>query len=285
MLSDCLHYILPLLALAAFSLQIAGFTGCDIVRIHFKALNDNGIYFNNDPWVGLGYLKHQVFTDKNTRFWNHDSTCTRYSDLENNMFMEGNLYSSKALSGCSLIATAVLTVIVTVRFVSLLRGYTMKKRAMEAIFYLAVVVLAIVSATLQGIALDMIHMEDGICDRDSYFPTTWNELFPFQIYPDYSYFKFFNKCSLGPDARRVTASIVIHGFMAFFAVTATSIILIKMSKDTGDSSEPHDKLSPLRRGKAAEASPRIDEDIGKEEKDAISDASTDSDSDEDADMV
>ena len=91
--SIVLKLVIPALALISVGLQFVGLNGCDIFRIHFKALNDNGIYFNNDPWVGLGLSSHQTFLGKNTQFWNHDSTCVKYDELETEMFKEGNLRS------------------------------------------------------------------------------------------------------------------------------------------------------------------------------------------------
>jgi len=55
--------VLLVLSSVSISLQIAGISGCDYVRIHFKALNGNGIYFKDDPYVVLGLYNHQIFEE------------------------------------------------------------------------------------------------------------------------------------------------------------------------------------------------------------------------------
>ena len=70
---------LLLLSTISLCLQLGAISGCDYVRIHFKSLNDNGIYFNNDPYVGLGFFHHQTFVNKDTRDWDFDSTCHKYT--------------------------------------------------------------------------------------------------------------------------------------------------------------------------------------------------------------
>ena len=89
---------LLLLSTISLCLQLGAISGCDYVRIHFKSLNDNGIYFNNDPYVGLGFFHHQTFFQKDTRDWAFDSTCHKYKPIEALMFAGGNLSSAKLLS-------------------------------------------------------------------------------------------------------------------------------------------------------------------------------------------
>ncbi|GFH61266.1 predicted protein [Chaetoceros tenuissimus] len=114
--SIVLKLVIPALALISVGLQFSSLNaGCDIFRIHFKALNDNDIYFNNDPWVGLGLSYHQTFLGKNTQFWNHDSTCVKYDELEFEMFKEGNLSSIESLNKAGMVITMIAAIFAIVR--------------------------------------------------------------------------------------------------------------------------------------------------------------------------
>ena len=216
--SIVLKLVIPALALISFGLQFGGLNGCDIFRIHFKALNDNGIYFNNDPWVGLGLLSHQTFLGKNTQFWNHDSTCVIYDELESEMFKEGNLGSIEFLIIAGMVITMIVAIFAIVRaccFVT--RTQLLSETVKEVTFCVTITITLVASLSLQAYAFDSLHSDGGICDRDTYYPTAWNENYPFQTYPAYSYFKFFHKCSLGKDGVKIRAAIALNGIIAFMA--------------------------------------------------------------------
>jgi hypothetical protein len=233
---------LLILSLTSISLQIAGISGCDYVRIHFKALNDNGIYFKDDPYIGLGLYTHQIFTEKNTRDWVFDSTCKRYDQIESNMFMEGNLSASAALSLSSIMANGIVILGLLVfgarRIGSVVRGVQEPeiKATTSAILSIGVSILSAASLALQAVAIDNIHDEGGICDRDSYFPDQWNVKFPFQIYPSYAYFKYFHECKLGPDGHRAKASIAFGSLFCAIALVSAIVTLMQIRDEDSSSS-------------------------------------------------
>jgi|AntRauTorckE5430_2_1112549.scaffolds.fasta_scaffold02232_1 hypothetical protein len=231
-----LSIICALLILSLFSIswQIVGITGCDHVRIHFKALNDNGIYFKDDPYVGLGLYNHQVFTEKDTRDWVFDSTCKKYDSLESDMFLEGNLKTTAALSFGSIVINGMLVLFLVFRAVtSILRGRVvlLESKRTSAICSIAVSVLSATSLALQAVAIDKIHDEGGICDRDSYFPDEWNAKFPFQLYPSYAYFKYFHECKVGPDGNRVKMSIMFSALVCAIATAHALVMLLQIPRD------------------------------------------------------
>jgi len=233
--------VLLILSLTSISLQIAGIAGCDYVRIHFKALNDNGTYFKDDPYAGLGLYSHQIFTEKNTWDWVFDSTCKKYDQIESNMFMEGNLSASAALSLSSMMVNGIvilgLVFIGARRIHSLVRGVKVPgiKATTSAILSIGVSILSAASLALQAVAIDKIHDEGGICDRDSYFPDQWNVKFPFQIYPSYAYFKYFHECKLGPDGHRAKASIAFSGLFCAIALISAIVTLMQIRDEDSSS--------------------------------------------------
>lgn len=231
--------LLFIFSLTSLCLQLASINGCDFVRIHFKALNDNGIYFNNNPFVGLGLFEHQTFTGKNTRDWNFDETCQPYNALEKDMFMDGHMSSIKALtiSSLALNSLTVLSLVVVLALMTFARGSVFLERTKAALtmpmFCIGIGMLSSASLALQVVALDKIHDENGICDRDVYFPTGWNEDFPFQIYPEYAYFKYFHECKMGPDWKRAKDSIVIGGLVTFLSMMSATVMLLFMMSRHG----------------------------------------------------
>jgi hypothetical protein len=186
---------LLLLSTISLCLQLSAISGCDYVRIHFKALNDNGIYFNNDPYVGLGFFHHQTFFQKDTRDWAFDSTCHKYKPIEALMFAGGNLSSAKLLSLISIGINGFVVFGLFFMAVRIARGMKVDNKARSAVWSILVSIFTATSLTLQAIAFDKIPDKGGICDRDSYFPDEWDDKFPCQIYPQYAYFKFFHDCS------------------------------------------------------------------------------------------
>ena len=229
-----------LLILSSIScfLQIGGISGCDYVRIHFKALNDDGIYFNNDPYVGLGLIHHQEFLDKNTRDWEFDSACKEYNSLEIDMFTRGNLKTAKILSLSSIVINAFVVVGLVYAAVRIAKGVIVENRVTAAIFNIVVSTFTATALALQAVAVDKIHDEEGICDRDSYFPHEWNEKYPFQMYPQYAYFKFFHECKLGPDGHRARASIIFSALVCAVVTCSAIVSLMHISdanvKSSGD---------------------------------------------------
>lgn len=222
--------VLFIFSLTALCLQLSSIKGCDFIRIHFKALNGNGIYFNDNPYVGLGLFEHQTFTGKNTRDWQFDETCQAYNTIETEMFLDGNnMDSIKVLAVSSLVLHGIVVLALATFLIALLvRGFFVvdKNRVTMPIFCIVIGMLTSASLALQVVALDKIHEENGICDRDTYFPTGWNENFPFQIYPEYAYFKYFHECKMGPDGKRAKESIAIGGFVTFLALMSAIVMLL-----------------------------------------------------------
>ena len=224
---------LLLLSIISFCLQLRAISGCDYVRIHFKSLNDNGIYFNNDPYVGLGFFHHQTFLNKDTRDWDFDSTCHKYNPIDTLMFAGGNLCSAKLLSLISIGINGFVFFGLFFMAVMIARGMKVDNKARSAVWSILVSIVTATSLALQAIAFDKIHDEGGICDRDSYFPYEWDEKFPFQIYPQYAYFKFFHDCSFGPDGQSARASIFVSASVcAVASFTAAIAMLMQLSEDT-----------------------------------------------------
>lgn len=222
-------FALLLLSTISFCLQLGAISGCDYVRIHFKALNDNGIYFNDDPYVGLGFFHHQTFLNKNTRDWEFDSTCHKYNPIEALMFAGGNLSSAKLLSLISLGINGFVVFGLFYTAVRIARGMKVENKATSAVWSILVSIFTATSLALQAVAVDKIHDEGGICDRDSYFPYEWNEKFPFQIYPEYAYFKFFHDCTFGPDGQSARASIFVSASVCAVASFAAIAMLMQLS--------------------------------------------------------
>lgn len=71
-----------------------------------------------------------------------------------------------------------------------------------------------------------------VIEIHKYYPTAWNENFPCQTYPTYSYFKFFHKCSLGKDGEKIKAAIAINGIIAFMATAIALFNLASILKST-----------------------------------------------------
>lgn len=223
---------LLILSLISVSLQIAGIVGCDYVRIHFKALNDNGIYFKDDSYVGLGLYNHQVFTEKNTRDWTFDSTCKKYESLESDMFLEGNLSTTAALSISSIVINGILVIGLLFTGISLLRGIVLFEGEIAwAIFTIVISILSATALALQAVAVDKIHDEGGICDRDSYFPDEWNVKFPFQLYPSYAYFKYFHECKVGSDGNHAKMSIIFSTLVCAVAMISSIVMLLQIPRE------------------------------------------------------
>ena len=196
------------------------------------AFNDtNGIYFNNDPYVGLGFFHHQTFVNKNTRDWDFDSTCNKYNPIEALMFAGGNLSSAKLLSLISIGINGLVVFGLFFMAVRIARGMKVENKARSAVWSILVSIFTATSLALQAIAVDKIHDEGGICDRDSYFPHEWNEKFPFQIYPEYAYFKFFHDCTFGPDGQSARASIFVSASVCAVA-SFTAIAMLMQLSDT-----------------------------------------------------
>ena len=224
---------LLVLSSVSISLQIAGISGCDYVRIHLKALNENGIYFKDDPYVGLGLYNHQIFTEKNTMDWVHDPTCKKYDLLESDMFMEGNLSTNKSLSLSSIFINGI--VILVLLFIGVLRlalivkgSAAVESKATSAIFSIVISIILATSLALQVVAIDTIHDEGGICDRDSYFPDEWNVKFPYQIYPSYAYFKYFHECKIGADGHRAKNSLIFNSLACAIALGSAIVMLMQI---------------------------------------------------------
>lgn len=222
-------FALLLLSTISFCMQLGAISGCDYVRIHFKALNDNGIYFNDDPYVGLGFFHHQTFLNNNTRDWEFDSTCHKYNPIEALMFAGGNLSSAKLLSLISLGINGFVVFGLFYTAVRIARGMKVENKATSAVWSILVSIFTATSLALQAVAVDKIHDEGGICDRDSYFPYEWNEKFPFQIYPEYAYFKFFHDCTFGPDGQSARASIFVSASVCAVASFAAIAMLMQLS--------------------------------------------------------
>ncbi|GFH51533.1 predicted protein [Chaetoceros tenuissimus] len=210
--SIVLKLVIPALALISVGLQFCGLNGCDIFRIHFKALNENGIYFNNDPWVGLGLSSHQTLV--------------------------------KTLSSGIMILHAACC------FVS--RTPLLSEKVKEVIFFITIAIAFVTALSLQVYAFDSLHSDGGVCDRDTYYPTAWNENFPFQTYPAYSYFKFFHKCSLGKDGKKIKATIALNGIIAFMAtvIALFNLALILKSTNTDYMENTLKDTSPRNSGSA-----------------------------------
>lgn len=141
------------------------------------------------------------------------------------------MISIKALTVSSVVLHGIVVVALGMFLMALIRGYVLvdNKRATMPIFCIVIGMLTSASLALQVVALDKIHDENGICDRDTYFPTGWNENFPFQIYPDYAYFKYFHECKIGPDGKRAKESIAIGGFVIFLALMSATFMLLSNS--------------------------------------------------------
>jgi hypothetical protein len=145
------------------------------------------------------------------------------------MFLDGNnMDSIKALAISSLVLHGIVVLALATFLIALVRGFFVvdKNRVTMPIFCIVIGMLTSASLALQVVALDKIHDENGICDRDTYFPTGWNENFPFQIYPEYAYFKYFHECKMGPDGKRAKESIAIGGFVTFVALMSAIVMLL-----------------------------------------------------------
>lgn len=108
----------------------------------------------------------------------------------------------------------------------------LSEKVKEVTFCVTITITLVTSLSLQANAFDSLHSDGGICDRDTYYPTAWNEDFPFQTYPAYSYFKFFHKCSLGKDGVKIRVAIALNGITAFMATVIALFNLASILKTT-----------------------------------------------------
>ena len=147
------------------------------------------------------------------------------------MFAGGNLSFAKLLSLISIGINGFVVFGLFYMAVRIARGMKVDNKARSAVWSILVSIVTATSLALQAIAFDKIHDEGGICDRDSYFPYEWDEKFPFQIYPQYAYFKFFHDCSFGPDGQSARASIFVKA-LACAVASFTAIAMLMQLSDT-----------------------------------------------------
>ncbi len=123
-LGSCSSIILSAIALAiSVAFSIRSTSGCDFIRLHFEALNDNGIYFNKDEsYIGLGFFYHQPLDNRNSIDWINDHTCYEYDEVSTGMFLqEGNNFQSMKtfLRSSRIVNIAVIMVILVMGIVSI----------------------------------------------------------------------------------------------------------------------------------------------------------------------
>ncbi len=101
-------------------------SGCDFIQLHFKALNDNGIYFNKDEcYIGLGFSFHQQLDNKSSVDWINDDTCYEYDEVSTGMFLNegGNFHAMKKLLQSSrTVDILAMTLLLVMGLFSLLRN-------------------------------------------------------------------------------------------------------------------------------------------------------------------
>ncbi len=235
--------------------------GCDFIRLHFEALNDNGIYFNKDEsYIGLGFSYHQPLDNRNSIDWINDYTCYEYDEVSTGMFLQNNNFLTMKTylrSSCNVNIAAIMMILVMgiigLRFRSknanvakVSKTYvknipmgeneggsspTPKKSALSSVssillyvFGRGIVLVMIGTAMRLHIhALSALDEEGGICDRNTYFPNGWYDKYPLQYYRDYAYFKFFHECEIGEDAMHsITAK---NWEIAAFVMSSVSLFM------------------------------------------------------------
>lgn len=253
---------LSLTASVVFSIR--SFSGCDFIRLHFEALNDNGIYFSEESYVGVGFFWHQSLGDKNSIDWINDNTCHKYDDTSKGMFLKGNLHSVKALLLSSSIVDMVAVILLLVTGVFI---WKMKKSRTESSFgnhkemhigeetiqpqmrtpILLELLLVVMTGTAMGLhllALSRVNEDGGICDRNNYFPDGWFDRYPLQSYREYAYFKFFRECEMGKDG--VNSVVSKNCQIMAFTVSCVSLLMrlydILLSKDDETCSKDDDTV-------------------------------------------
>lgn len=202
--------IIPvLLSFLAMNFSIVGLIGCDYVRLNFGPINDRGIYFNNEEFFGLGLFRHEDFdTNKNSRIWEHDGTCYDYDDLDTEMFRASNLSGAAKTFLPGVIFSAItLLILLSLKY----KGSASKVITIAALFTSALTLI------FQGVAhADAMKKQDNaICDPEDY-GDEWYERFPLHEYPDVSYMKFFEKCTLGSTGKMVVTGILLQAVTFLF---------------------------------------------------------------------
>lgn len=198
-----------LLSFLAMNFSIVGLIGCDYVRLNFGPINDRGIYFNNDEFFGLGLFRHEDFdTNKNSRIWEHDGTCYDYDDLDTEMFRSSNLSGAAKTFLPGVIFSAItLLILLSLKY----------KGSASKVMTVAALATSALSLIFQGVAHAdaMKKQNNAICDPEDY-GDEWYERFPFHEYPDVSYMKFFEKCTLGSTGKMVVTGILLQAITFLF---------------------------------------------------------------------
>jgi len=202
--------IIPvLLSFLAMNFSIVGLIGCDYVRLNFGPINERGIYFNNEEFFGLGLFRHEDFdTNKNSRIWEHDGTCYDYDDLDTEMFRASNLSGAAKTFLPGVIFSAItLLILLSLKY----------KGSASKVMTIAALITSALSLTFQAVAhVDATKKQNNaICDPEDY-GDEWYERFPLYEYPDVSYMKFFEKCTLGSTGKMVVTGILLQAATFLF---------------------------------------------------------------------
>ena len=154
--------------------------------------------------------------------------------------MGGNLNATKLLTRSSQILTGVGVFILVAGVLALMRRSVVSNKVTTSITCIIVAIFTSVSLGLQVLALDKIHDEGGICDRDEYYPNGWYDRFPLHSFPGYAYFKFFNECKMGHDAHRARQAIVINCFTCACALISAIVLLMQIPNQAREADEDLD---------------------------------------------
>lgn len=198
-----------ILSFLAFTFSIVSLVGCEYVKLHFGVTNDRGIYFQNDEWFGLGLFRHQDFsTNKNSHIWEHDKTCYDYNTMEVDMFRSTNLSTAIKLHTATVIfSSAVLLVLLSLK----------NKRGRGGSSTVVALPISLISSILMTLSFYEALKSHGtaVCSNDNY-SSVWYIDYPPTEYPDVSYMKFFQKCTLGSTGKIALTGIFFQALTTLF---------------------------------------------------------------------
>ena len=228
----CMVVLLTLSIFSAFY-SASSHQGCEFARLHLKAVDDKGRISKIDHYVGLGLFTHQSLTKNGyDALLLLDTTCQSYEEEDSRKgFFTHGFKSTEALMLYSFILTGFvsLSLFITIAL-AVLKGTIGKTNEInDAILFMFVAMVTVISLTVQILAINKIHDAGGICDRGAEFlPDEWFSglvaMYASEL--NSSYLSFIHVCKLGPDGERAFLSIILNGATVGAAILCVFAMMV-----------------------------------------------------------